>query len=258
MALAVGFALGMALSRNGASAADEQQAAHDAHGDAHGGAHGSAAGGAPGGHSKHWAPVDDIHLYLCAFHVAKENPKFQVEAHHFCNQHKDVHQCLIYESNEKNARLLGVEYIIGHEAYQKLPDDEKKYWHPHAYEIMSGQLIAPDLPKEGDAIFPGLTETWGKTWHTWRDPATDYPLGEPVLMWSANADGQLSDTLVAKRDAKFGVKTAEIRERRKAFGWAVPQLQPAKLEESGRKWTPTGDDKPVPLDKGRAAAIRVQ
>lgn len=239
LALAGAFALGMAFSRTATTAADDKK--DDPHA---GHNHGDAAK-----HSAHWAPVDNIHLYLCAFHVAKENPKFQVEAHHFCNQHNDVHQCQIYETDAKDAKLLGVEYIISNEAYQKLPADEKKYWHPHAYEIMSGQLIAPDMKDMGDEVFKGLVETWGKTWHTWRDPATPYPVGEPLLMWSANMDRQLSDALIAKRDARFGIKTADIRERRKAYGWQVPQLTPAKMNENGRIWTQTGEDKAQPLAK---------
>jgi hypothetical protein len=203
--------------------------------------HGGAA------RSKDWAPVEAPHLYLCAFHVAKEKPSFQVEAHHYCSPAgKDIHQCMIYDNNASNAKLLGIEYIITDEVYRKLPADEKKYWHPHAYEILSGQLIAPDMPNQGDDIFPGLITTWGKTWHTWRDPATEIPTGEPLLMWSANGDGQVTQSLIDKRDAKFGIKSAEIRERRKPWGYTVPNIPPPQsINDVGRQWTATGDDKPT-------------
>lgn len=195
---------------------------------------------------KNAACLEKIHLYLCAFHVAKENPKFQIEAHHYCSPAgNDVHQCVVYSSNGPDAKLLGVEYIVTDEVYRKLPDAEKKYWHPHAYEILSGQLVAPNLPKDGDDIFPGLIRTWGKTWHTWRDPATDVPVGEPLLMWSANGDGQIDDGLVTKRDAKFGIDTNKIRERRKSMGMAVPQIPPPKsMSELGRQFTSSGPDEP--------------
>lgn len=62
----------------------------------------------------------------------------------------DIHQCVIYDSKEAPARLLGIEYIINNETYQTLPAEEKKSWHPHAYEIVSGQLIVPDLADMGD------------------------------------------------------------------------------------------------------------
>jgi hypothetical protein len=205
--------------------------------------HGAHAGKAAAG------PADGAHLYLCAFHLVKNNPKVQFEAHHYCMPAGDgVHQCMIFDSKEPGAKLLGVEYIITDEKYRALPEGEKKFWHPHAYEILSGQLIAPNLPKQGDDIFPGLLKTWGKTWHTWPDPSTAVPLGEPLLMWSANGDGQIDGALVDKRDKKFGIATADIRERRKAMKICVPQLPEAKsVEEVGRQFTKDGADEPVPL-----------
>ncbi len=226
----------------GRTVADEK---HD-----HGHAHGDTP---PALTSQNYVPVQQIHLYLCAFHVAKNNPSFAVEAHHYCSattspQTGAVHQCLVYDSKGPNAKLLGVEYIISHETYQTLSAEEKKYWHPHAYEILSGQLIAPDMPKMGDDVFPGLIRTWGKTWHTWPDPAQNLPLGDPLLMWSANGDGQIPDEMISKRDAQFGISTAEIRERRKFMGMQVPQLPPAKsMSELGRQFTTSGADDPQPL-----------
>jgi len=39
--------------------------------------------------------------------------KRAVRAEHYCSHlNKDVFQCVIYDSSEKNARLIGVEYII--------------------------------------------------------------------------------------------------------------------------------------------------
>lgn len=196
---------------------------------------------------ENWTGPNNMHLFLCAFHVAKDDAKFQIQAHHYCSPAgEDIHQCVVFDSTPGTPKLLGVEYIITNEAYQKLPAAEKKYWHPHAYEITSGQLIAPDMEMQGDKIFPGLIETWGKTWHTWRDPADKYPMGEPRLMWSAGGDGQIDQKLIDKRDAAFGVKTAEIRERRKPWGFPVPNISPAKsLDEVGRKWTTSGADEPA-------------
>lgn len=203
--------------------------------------------GKPAARSKHWAPVEEGHLYLCAFHVAKSNPSFQVEAHHYCSPAGDkLHQCMIFDTNTDQAKLLGVEYIIPDEVYRALPESEKKYWHPHAYEILSGQLVAPDMPKMGDDVFPGLITTWGKTWHTWPDPSTALPTGEPILMWSANGDGQIDPKLIEARDAKFGIKTDEIRARRGVYGFAVPSIPPPKsANDMGRIWTASGPDEPT-------------
>jgi len=192
-------------------------------------------------------PVSKMHLYLCAFHVAKENPKFQVQAHHYCSPAgKDLHQCVVFDSRGPNAKLLGVEYIASDEVYQSLPQEEKKYWHPHAYEIIAGHLIAPDIPDLGDEAFKGFITSWGKTWHTWRDQATLLPLGEPLLMWSANGDGQINSNLVDARDKGFGISTKDIRERRKAYEFGVPTVPPPKsIADIGRRWTVSGLDQPT-------------
>ena len=205
-------------------------------------------GGGGGAHkTENWSPVDQMHLYLCAFHIAKGNPEFQIEAHHYCSPcGKDLHQCVIYDRSGPAPKLLGIEYIIPDDVYRTLPADEKKYWHPHAYEIVSGQLVAPELPKDGDEALSGLVLTWGKTWHTWRDPNSALPLGEPLLMWSANGDGQIRSDLLDGRDKRFGISTAAIRERRRSCGLDVPQIPPPKsLDEVGRRWTATGPDEPT-------------
>jgi hypothetical protein len=42
-----------------------------------------------------------------------------------------------------DANLIGIEYILSERLFETLPDDEKPSWHPHNYEILSGQLAAP-------------------------------------------------------------------------------------------------------------------
>src|SRR5579863_7668961 len=80
--------------------------------------------------NKQMAPVQALHAHFCGIHIAKNNPKFQIVTQHYCMSRSDeMHQCLLYDSNEKNAKLLGVEYIISDRMYRELPDGEKKYWH---------------------------------------------------------------------------------------------------------------------------------
>jgi hypothetical protein len=162
-----------------------------------------------------------------------------------------MHQCLLYDSTEKNARLLGVEYIISDRLYQELPDAERKYWHPHAYEVLAGGLIAPSMKPEDELAFmKALLTTWGKTWHTWPDPRTPIPLGEPLLMWSLGRDSLVDQDVLTARDKQFRVSATEIRERRcKAIGFEVPRVShPKSLGEPGRQWTDEGPDKPTRRD----------
>ena len=59
-----------------------------------------------------------------------------MEAHHYCSCTNDeVRQCVIYDSADSNARLIGIEYIISRRLFESLPEEEKKLWHSHTYEV---------------------------------------------------------------------------------------------------------------------------
>jgi hypothetical protein len=156
---------------------------------------------------------------------------------------------VLFDGSGKNAKLVGVEYLISEDAYRKLPDEEKKYWHAHTYEVLGGGLIAPGMSAEDEMKFMKvIIKTWGKAWHTWPDPKTPIPLGEPLLIWSLMADGQVDEKLLAQRDKEFKVDTAKLRETRgKEFGVEVPNVSsPKDMNTIGRLWTDNGEDKPTP------------
>jgi Protein of unknown function (DUF1264) len=193
------------------------------------------------------APVEGFHLHLCAFHIAKKAPKFQVQAHHYCSMvNEEARQCIIFDSAGKGARILGVEYIISDRLYRGLPDAEKKYYHPHTYEVLSGLLIEPGMSELAEHDLMGkLVRTWGKTWHTWPDPKAALPMGEPLLMWSHTKDGQIDPELLAGCDRRLKVSTQRARRARADLG-PVPQVNPPKsVEEIGRQWTNDGPDEPA-------------
>jgi hypothetical protein len=141
-----------------------------------------------------------------------------------------------------------VEYIVSDRLYRQLPDAEKKYWHPHTYEVLAGGLIAPTMkPADELGFMKALLTTWGKTWHTWPDPKTSIPCGEPLLMWSLGGDGQINEDVLAARDQQFNVSAQKIREHRcNAFGLEVPKVShPQSIEHPGRQWTDAGEDRPT-------------
>ena len=74
-----------------------------------------------------FGPINNIHQHLCGLHIYAHDPSRAVRAHHFCTHLRpDLHQCVIYDSDQPGARLIGVEYVIPEEAFEKLPQDEKK------------------------------------------------------------------------------------------------------------------------------------
>jgi hypothetical protein len=198
--------------------------------------------------NKRLGPVTNLH-HFCGIHLAKKDPQLQLVTQHYCTQVSDeVHQCLLFDSCDKGAKLVGVEYIISDRLYRGLDAEEQKFWHPHTYEVLAGGLIAPGMVPEDEMNFMKvILNTWGKTWHTWPDPKTRVPLGEPLLIWSAMADGQIDGRLLAARDREFGVSTAKIRaERARAFGLEVPKVSlPKSIHTVGRQWTDEGEDRPT-------------
>ena len=92
----------------------------------------------------------------------------QVVAHHYCSHiNQDVRQCVIYDSDRPDARLIGVEYIISEDLFNALPAEEKKLWHSHVHEVKSGQLIAPGVPDIAEKeVMKELINTYGKTFHS--------------------------------------------------------------------------------------------
>ncbi|HYH66274.1 MAG TPA: DUF1264 domain-containing protein [Urbifossiella sp.] len=158
----------------------------------------------------------DYALHVCAFHVGKADPALQVESHHYCTPLRDgVFQCVIFDKDRGNAKLIGVEYIVSDDIFKTLPADEQKSWHPHDYEIRAGLLTMPGLKIDcEEKLLKGLLKSWGKVWHTWPDPKTDLPVGPPVLMWSAGKDGDVRKELVKARDERYKVDVDTIRKQR--------------------------------------------
>lgn len=145
----------------------------------------------------------------------------------------DVRQCLIYDSPDEKARLIGIEYMITPKIYNTLPKAERELWHSHIYEVKSGMLIMPTPAGVPETVWQtaensemkDIIPLYGKTYHLWQvDRGDTVPLGVPQLMASVTSDVMLDNVehpegggkaLLAKRDRRFGVdheKKARSRE----------------------------------------------
>lgn len=172
-------------------------------------------------------PIEAINAYLDGFHFYNGQQQVQMEAHHYCAILNDeVIQCVIYDGNQKDAKLMGVEYIVSARLFQQLPPAEKALWHSHVHEVKSGQLIAPGIPQVAEhALMTKLVGTYGKTWHTWHtDLDKQLPLGVAQLMMGFTGDGQADAAMVAARDRRFGVDSAQKKKDRAAI--AAPPVDP--------------------------------
>jgi hypothetical protein len=176
------------------------------------------------------APLRGFDVYLDGFHPMKDHPEIQVEAHHYCRQaNEDFAQCALFDGNTATANLNGIEYIISEKLFNTLPAEERKLWHPHNGEILSGQLVGPGLPDAAEhTLMKQKMNSYGKTWHVWNtgrpgQPGDKMPLGEPMLAWSINRDGELQPGLLEARDKALGINTAEKRKQRQDL---VPLAKP--------------------------------
>jgi len=171
------------------------------------------------------APLADFDIYVVGLHCARDDPAMQMEAHHYCRQvNQDLLQCVLFDGNTREANLIGIEYIVSERLFAGLSDEEKPSWHPHNYEILSGQLAAPGLPERAERAFlKELMNSYGKTWHTWHtgrhdgEPGDRLPLGPPMLMWSFNRDGEADERLKADLAAHMNIDEADKRAQRRPF-----------------------------------------
>ena len=189
-------------------------------------------------------PINAMSAFLNGFHFYADDMGRQVEANHYCTHlTEDFHQCVIYASNQPDAKLIGIEYIVSERLFRTLPDDEKRLWHSHGYEVKSGALIAPGVPQVAEhAVMTDLVNTYGKTWHTWQiDRYQNLPLGIPQLMMGFTRDGQVHQGLLQDRGKRFDVAAQALQRDRddiQAMGivpganhWESGKTVQLKLEE---------------------------
>jgi hypothetical protein len=97
-------------------------------------------------------PVDGHVIHVTAPHLI--DGKVRGPFHHYCKilSPEPFIECLLYETADKNAKLVGVEYIVA----KTLTRDEKvlpkkvwkKVWHDHSVEGVIGNVKVLDMPPE--------------------------------------------------------------------------------------------------------------
>jgi hypothetical protein len=157
------------------------------------------------------APIQEIlhcPLAFAGVHLLKDLPEYPQVAYHYCKPiNDDVSQCVLYHGTGTNARLIGVEYLVSDALYQKMPPEEKVYWHGHKYEVDSGLLKSlTQTGADEEKAMKAVRSLWGKVFHTWASGKT-YPSGPPRLFWAVTGE----EPFVLSPDVKLPV---ELEERR--------------------------------------------
>lgn len=121
----------------------------------------------------------DLHIDAEKHFAANDNEI----AHHYCKQVKGgMFECQLYESDEKDAKLVGVEMVVDTNTWKSFTPSEQALWHYHKEEIPKVNAKLPDLSEEEVAkVVESLTETYGKVYVLWDPAKSDFPTGQPSI-----------------------------------------------------------------------------
>lgn len=108
--------------------------------------------------------------------------KADMIAHHYCKQVSTMWECQLFDSDSKDARLVGVEVVIDTPTYNTFTADEKARWHYHKTEIPKVDAKLPDLSaEEATKVVKTLEETYGKIYLLWDPSVESQPVGNPSV-----------------------------------------------------------------------------
>ena len=109
--------------------------------------------------------------------------KPEMIAHHYCKPVSGgLTECQLYDSDKPDARLVGVEVIVGEETYKGFSKAEKAMWHYHKTEIPKVSATLPDLsPEEAAKVVKDIENTYGKIYLLWDPGRGELPIGRPTV-----------------------------------------------------------------------------
>ncbi|MBI4440543.1 DUF1264 domain-containing protein [Candidatus Woesearchaeota archaeon] len=125
-------------------------------------------------------PQKGFDLHVDAKHYVKDA---RVPVHHWCkNINEKLIECLLFDTDAKNANVVGIETIITNDVWNALAPAIQKEWHDHSIEIIEAEATLPDTPADEAAkIVDFLKGTHGRVIYIWNFPKEDYPVTRPFL-----------------------------------------------------------------------------
>jgi hypothetical protein len=172
-----------------------------------------------------YAPLRQFGAHIDGFCWVSGDSNRQLEGHTFVVfLNDDLAQCVTYDSDKANARLIGVEYIISDKIFKTLPVEEQALWSSNAYEIKSGIAVAPRLPQIAEnALLGDEIPTYSKKILTWHVDKDYLPRGTPQLCFNFTEDGpKLDAELLRRRDYRMGIDSHKLAEARRHLPDFVP------------------------------------
>jgi uncharacterized protein DUF1264 len=91
--------------------------------------------------------------------------------HHFCKGISDqILQCLLFESSDPKAKLVGIEYFVAKDLSRKLPAIQwHRHFHDHEVEIATGRVQVLAMPEDqAKKVAEAAAKTDGIIYHLWQ------------------------------------------------------------------------------------------
>jgi Protein of unknown function (DUF1264) len=90
--------------------------------------------------------------------------------HHYCKGISDkILQCLLFESTDPKAALIGIEYFVAKDLSRKLsPIQWHRYFHDHKVEIATGRVQVLEPADKAKEIAEAASKTDGVIYHLWQ------------------------------------------------------------------------------------------
>ncbi|MBI4401485.1 MAG: DUF1264 domain-containing protein [Nitrospirae bacterium] len=121
-------------------------------------------------------PADGHTIHVTAPHLI--DGKVRGPFHHYCKvaSPEPFIECLLYETDDANAKIVGIEYIVAKTLTRNtevLPKKQwKKVWHDHAEEIATGNVKVLDLPPDkAKEVADTVAKTDGIVFSLWPEGA---------------------------------------------------------------------------------------
>jgi len=144
-----------------------------------------------------------LHAMGIYFHSGNVNDQFI--ANLYCSQvREDFIQCLMYDSNNTDAQLIAVEYVVPRATFETFSADEKKAWHSHNFAGTSGIAALPEVPADQqNALWASFINSYGKTVYLLGE---DGPFlhGDPQYLFELTDMSQVNMDIVNALDDQVG------------------------------------------------------
>jgi hypothetical protein len=116
------------------------------------------------------SPVEGFDIHVQAPHMM-QNGEPGGPYHHYCKGVSDkILQCLLFESTDPKAKLVGIEYFVAKDLSRKLPAIQwHRHFHDHKVEIATGRVQVLDMPPDQAAkVAEAAAGTDGVIYHLWQ------------------------------------------------------------------------------------------